>query len=214
MRCNVIATGSTGNAVLLNDEILIDCGVPFRKLEPYYKGIKLVLLTHIHGDHFNIGCVKMLHMMRPAVRFACPPWMGEALRRIGGNERQIDEVDRGAILDYGSVAASWESIPHDVDNCAWDIRVGGETAFYATDCGSLDGIDAPSRSLYLVEANYITEELRARRAAKIAAGEFSYESRAESTHLSREQAEAWVREQTGHGSNVIYLHQHKESKNA
>ena len=138
----------------------------------------------------------------------------EALRRIGVNERQIDEVDRGAILDYGSVAASWESIPHDVDNCAWDIRVGGETAFYATDCGSLDGIDAPSRSLYLVEANYITEELRARRAAKIAAGEFSYESRAESTHLSREQAEAWVREQTGHGSNVIYLHQHKESKNA
>ena len=44
-KVKVISTGSKGNAVLLNDEILIDCGVPFRELEPYCKGLRLVLLT-------------------------------------------------------------------------------------------------------------------------------------------------------------------------
>lgn len=31
----IIATGSKGNAVLLSGGVLIDCGVPLKKLEPY-----------------------------------------------------------------------------------------------------------------------------------------------------------------------------------
>ncbi len=49
MTYEVVATGSTGNAVILNDQILIDIGVPFKKIEPYMKNLKLVLLTHIHS---------------------------------------------------------------------------------------------------------------------------------------------------------------------
>lgn len=30
--CNIIATGSKGNAVVIEHEILIDCGVPFKAL--------------------------------------------------------------------------------------------------------------------------------------------------------------------------------------
>ena len=37
MRYNIIATGSKGNAVVINDVILIDCGVPFKLLEPVKK---------------------------------------------------------------------------------------------------------------------------------------------------------------------------------
>ena len=67
-KVKVISTGSKVNAVLLNDEILIDCGVPFRELEPYCKGLRLVLLTHVHGDHFNPETIKRLHILRPAQR--------------------------------------------------------------------------------------------------------------------------------------------------
>ena len=52
MTFDEIATGSTGNAVVINDSILIDCGVPFKALEPVMKELKLVLLTQVHGDHF------------------------------------------------------------------------------------------------------------------------------------------------------------------
>lgn len=49
MEYDVISTGSKGNAVVINREILIDTGVPFKSLESVYKDLKLVLLTHIHS---------------------------------------------------------------------------------------------------------------------------------------------------------------------
>ena len=53
MTYNIISTGSKGNAVVINGRILIDCGVPFKALEPVKKDLRLALLTHIHSDHFN-----------------------------------------------------------------------------------------------------------------------------------------------------------------
>ena len=41
MNYNVLETGSKGNATIIEDIILIDCGIPFKKLEPYYKNLKL-----------------------------------------------------------------------------------------------------------------------------------------------------------------------------
>ena len=37
MTYNIISTGSKGNAVIINNEILIDCGVPFKDIKPYIK---------------------------------------------------------------------------------------------------------------------------------------------------------------------------------
>ena len=49
MNYEVVETGSNGNAVVINDEILIDIGVPYKKIAPYAKKLKIVLLTHIHS---------------------------------------------------------------------------------------------------------------------------------------------------------------------
>ena len=206
MTCNVIATGSKGNAVLLYDSILVDCGVPFTKLSNYLNGLQIVLLTHHHADHFNISTIKKIARLRPALRFAAPSWMAEMLRKVG--IYNIDEARDGEWLDYGFMRIMQQSIPHDVQNCAWHIVKGTEKIIYATDCGSLDGVSAPNYSLYLIEANYVTQELEARQAAKLAAGKFSYESRAAASHLSKEQAQEWVESQAGVNSKVIYLHQH------
>lgn len=53
MNYKIISSCSTGNAVIIKDIILIDCGVTFKKLEKYYKSLKLVLLTHIHRRPFQ-----------------------------------------------------------------------------------------------------------------------------------------------------------------
>ena len=50
---NIISTGSQGNAVVIEHKILIDCGVSFKALAAEYRTLKLVLLTHIHSDHFH-----------------------------------------------------------------------------------------------------------------------------------------------------------------
>lgn len=49
MEYEILSTGSKGNAVVLNKSILIDCGVPFKTIEPYLYDLKAVLLTHIHS---------------------------------------------------------------------------------------------------------------------------------------------------------------------
>ena len=49
VKYNIISTGSDGNATILEDFVLIDCGVPYKVLNPYVSKLKLVLLTHIHS---------------------------------------------------------------------------------------------------------------------------------------------------------------------
>ena len=80
--------------------------------------------------------------------------------------------------------------------------------FFATDTGSLSGIEAKDYTLYLLEANHSRDELEARIKAKEAAGEFVYERRAARNHLSQEQAEDWLYQQMGPNSRYVFLHQH------
>lgn len=45
----ILATGSSGNCVIINQNIAVDMGVSFKVIEPYADRIKVVLLTHVHG---------------------------------------------------------------------------------------------------------------------------------------------------------------------
>jgi len=106
------------------------------------------------------------------------------------------------------------SLVHDVPNCGFSICHGEESLFYATDTGTLDGVEAKNYDIYLLEANHTRAEIEARIAEKQARGEFSYEVRAARNHLSREQAEEWLARNAGPNSRYVFLHQHKENKNA
>lgn len=87
MRYNIISTGSQGNAVVLNDCVLIDCGVSFKALKEVYKNLKLVLLTHEHGDHFKPQTIKRLAQERPTLRFGCCEWLVKALLNAGVDKK-------------------------------------------------------------------------------------------------------------------------------
>ena len=56
----------------------------------------------------------------------------------------------------------------------------------------------------------IREELEARARAKMEKGEFAYEVRAASNHLSQEQALDWLYQQMGLHSQYVFLHRHRE----
>lgn len=217
MTFNVIATGSTGNAVVINDSILIDVGVPFKALEPVKKDLKLVLLTHVHSDHFKPRTVRALHKERPTLRWGCCEWMVGPLLDAGVDKRVIDVIqpdypgETTRALCYNNLAiVRPEVLTHDVPNCGWHISIGKETLFYATDTATLDGVEAGDYDLYLIEANHTREELEARAKAKLEAGEYAYEYRAAANHLSQEQALDWLYQQMGQHSKYVFLHQHQE----
>lgn len=213
MTYDIIATGSDGNATVLGGEILVDCGVPYKSLEKHVKGLKLVLLTHEHGDHFNAATVRRLVRERPALRWGCCEWMIQKLVEAGANPRQIDCYAPWFRYSYPDFAVTPVPLPHNVPNCGYRIEAAdGYRVFYATDCGSLDAVTAQNYDLYLVEANHTRAELEARAAEKEADGRFAYERRAAENHLSREQAVDWLTENMGPKSVWVPMHGHK-SKN-
>lgn len=216
MQFEILATGSRGNAVLIGNrrEILVDCGVPMTKLEPYADKLKLVLLTHIHSDHFNKSTVKALARRRPTLRFACGAFLVEALLGAGVDKRNIDVCTEESAFYYPSLSAMvyTYSLVHDVDNLAYLVKMGREQLFYATDTGTLDHISVPGCDLYMVEANHTKEDIEARKKAKQAAGQYAYESRAAATHLSQEQAMDWLYRNMKPHSQYVFLHQHEEKE--
>ena len=213
MNYNIFSTGSQGNAIVLNKIILLDCGVPFRELKDVYKDIKIVLLTHIHGDHFNKTTIRKLAAERPTLRFACCNWLVSELLQCGVSIHNIDSLAYGCWYDYSTFKVSPVKLYHDVDNAGWRVFQNAEKAIYMTDTVTLEGITAKNYDLYLIEANYITEELEERIRSKEAAGEYVYEYRVRNVHLSKEKADEWLLENIGENSEAVYIHQHIEKEN-
>ena len=210
MSCDVISTGSKGNAVVVGGVILIDAGVPFKKLEPYVKDLCMVFLTHRHGDHFNPATVRRLHKERPALRFGCCEWMVEPLIVAGVPAARIDVYTLGLEYSYGMASVEAFPLYHDVENCGYKLNQGGKRILYATDTGTMDHVEAKAFDLYMIEANHTEAELSERIRRKTEAGEFVYENRVQGTHLSREAADLWLAMNAGPNSEVVYLHGHEE----
>lgn len=208
MNYNIISTGSQGNAVVVNDSILIDCGVTFKALKGVYKQLKIVLLTHEHIDHFNKTTIKTLAKERPTLRFTCCEWLYEKLLSCNVSKSQIDVLKIGRIYDYKAFQVSPIQLYHNVPNCGYRIFANGEKAIYATDTGHLKGITAKDYNLYLIEANYTEEDLERRIIEKTAAGQYCYELNVASRHLSKEQSDEWLMNNIGAFSKYEYLHGH------
>lgn len=218
MTYEILSSGSEGNAVIIDGCILIDCGVPFSQIRPFYKDLKLVLLTHIHEDHFNRSTVRRLFELRPSLRFGCCDWMVSSLFYALVDKWHIDVFNLEGSYTYQlngkAVTVSPVALTHNVPQCGYKIHFlqENEFLFYATDTSSLDGIEAKYYDLYMIECNHHEDEIQERIAEKTAAGEFAYEVRASQTHLSWEKAMAWLEENAGPDSRFIPMHQHKDKE--
>lgn len=209
---SIISTGSSGNAVVLNNNILIDCGVSLKALSDVKKQINIVLLTHIHSDHFNKTTIRNLATERPILRFACCEWLVQNLLACGVPKQNIDVMQIGKIYNYGAFKVSPVKLYHDVPQCGWRVFIGNEKTIYMTDTVTLDGISARNYDLYLVEANYISEKIQEKIKDKQESGQYVYEYRVLKTHLSKEKCDEWLLKNMGNHSKYVYLHQHKEEE--
>ena len=205
----IISTGSKGNAVILNGEILIDCGVPYKSIKPYVKDLKLVLLTHIHCDHFKPETIRRLASDRPTLRFGCGKWLTQSLVACGVQKWCVDVYPPNIRNRYTKdFEIAMIPLIHNVQNCGYKLYINGEKIFYATDCNSLDGIEAKDYDLYMVEANYEDSEIQERIAEKEANGEYVYEYQVLHNHLSKQKADDFIIRNQGTNSRFVYLHGH------
>lgn len=207
---DIISSGSKGNAVVINDSILIDCGVSLAALKPYIKNLRLVLLTHIHSDHFNPRTLAYLATIRPTLRFGCGKWLAYELIRCGVPKSNIDVFSPYVLYCYGALEVGMFPLTHNVPNCGYKLHFPASKVIYATDTNNLNGISAKDYDLYLIEANYEEEEIAERIQRKLENGEFSYETRARENHLSKEKCDDWLVRNMGAKSAFVYMHRHEE----
>lgn len=201
----ILSTGSTGNAVLYHDCILVDCGVPFSVVRPHLKQIQVVLLTHEHKDHINIETLKKLSFERPAMRFGCCEWLLETLHE--NKIRNIDLLTFGQISDYGAFQVCPVKLYHDVPNCGYRIFKDGTRIFHATDTAHLEGITAKDYDLYAIESNYDEETVYDVIAAQEARGEYAHQKGSINSHLSEQQAREFISNNRKPESQVLRLHE-------
>lgn len=193
----IIASGSSGNAILY-ENTLVDCGIPFTKLKPYVHQIKLVLLTHEHKDHFNL---KTINELSKTSKIVCCEWLSELLVDI---PHTVVELNKWYAI--GSVRIAPFILYHDVQNCGWRITINGSKIFHATDTVTLEGITAKDYDVYGIEFNYDEVSIYDVIDDKIKNNEFAYELGAIESHLSFQQAEAFINENAREDSKVLKLH--------
>lgn len=210
---DILQTGSSGNSMILNGILALDCGVPYSKIAPYIKGLQLIWVGHCHGDHFKESTIRKIAIERPSARFAGGAFMVEHFIRAGVPARQIDVLEAGKRYNYGLFQIEPVTLYHDVENHGLKIFMCGKRAIYAVDTGYIDHVQAEGFDYFYLESNHTRAEIEERIAEKQARGEFAYESRAAQNHLSQEQAMDWLARNAGPNSKYIPLHQHRERTN-
>lgn len=201
---NVLATGSTGNAVIYFDEVLVDIGVPYALIKPYKDKLSIALLTHTHSDHINVSALAKLCFERPSLRVGCGPWMVDKIKDICKN---IDVYDFGLWYDYGRFKIAQGRLYHDVPNAFYRIIKNGKKAFHATDTAHLEGITAKDYDLYGIEFNYDEETVWDIIAREESEGRYAHMRGSINSHLSEQQARKFLYENAREDSVIQRLHE-------
>ena len=47
MRYEIICSGSNGNSIIIEDFMMLDCGVSYKKIINYMPKIKLIFISHV-----------------------------------------------------------------------------------------------------------------------------------------------------------------------
>ncbi len=211
MTYDILATGSSGNAIFLDCGILLDCGVPYQKLKHIAHKIKLILLTHEHGDHLKPSTLKRLLTEYPKILVSCGAFLLAKLQDICPLKKvRIHPLH--TLFSWGNTGIKTQTFPlyHDVENIGYCVWVKGKSLCYATDTVSMGNNHIPNCDYYLIEGNYKEAEIREKMMEKMKNGQYIYEHRVLKTHLSQEKAMAWLAEMMGAHSRYELIHQHQE----
>lgn len=159
MYYEVIASGSKGNSVLI-DDVMVDIGIPFGKLKPYLYKVKYIIITHIHTDHLKMTTYKQIKKLFPYIKF------------IGNWQvAQTVQVDYIANAGYQIITDDYVFNPielvHDVVCYGywWQSEYGN--IIYATDTNNMDNAPDDVQFDYIfLESNHSESKIKKAKATR------------------------------------------------
>lgn len=166
---DIVATGSSGNMIVIDDVIVIDFGVKYSTFIENAPNVEHIFVSHQHTDHINYNTVSRLYRHYPAlVRNGLhlntgtadlvnerKPLDGLVLQPSLGSHSEFDiETSRGVY--------HIETFPlvHDVENQGFMLtNEDGYTLVHATDTATMRYCPDRKFDVLLVEGNWDEEIL-------------------------------------------------------
>lgn len=211
MKYNIIGSSSKGNAIVVEDKILLDCGVSYTKLKSYLKDIKLIFISHVHKDHLLPTTIKKIAFNYPSIKYICGSnYVVNKLVECGVNKKNIYVLKPNIKYDLGFIKAKLELLVHDTPNYALKFEYKSKKCIYIVDTASVENIKAEHYDLYLVESNY-NEELLEQHIQECINNNDSedklyYLNRVKDTHLSYNKCTDFLLENMGENSEFVRIH--------
>lgn len=208
MKYNIIGSSSKGNAIIVEDKILLDCGVTYIKLKSYLKDIKLIFISHVHLDHLKPTTIKHIAYNYPSIKYITgSEYVVNKLVECNVNKKNIFIIKPKKWFDLGLIKAKLEPLEHDTPNYALLFEYKGKKCVYIVDTASVENIQAKGYDLYLIESNYKEDILKEHLLTCEDENKLFYLDRVNKTHLSYEKANDFLINNMGANSNYQYIHQ-------
>ena len=148
----VIASGSDGNAVRI-ENIMIDCGVPYKNMKEELYKCDTLLITHSHGDHVHRPTYESIRKDFPRIK-------------VYANADVAYQYDVDVIIGTAPVKLPKRRtvIPmegkHDVPVSYFYIRISGMWVLYATDTCKVENPKEYQLDYCFLESNYDERKLK------------------------------------------------------
>ena len=208
MKYEIIGSSSKGNCIIVEDILMLDCGVAYSKIKKHLSKVKLIFISHSHQDHLLPSTVKKIAYNFPTIKFLTgSEEVVEILYVQGIHTNNIYILKSGKKYDLGLLKVKLEQLYHDTPNYGlkWDLN--GKKGIYAVDTEKIDHIEAKNYDLYLIENNYQEKLLQEHIDNCEDVNMLKYLNRVPYTHLSSEQANTFLIENMGENSRYEYIHQ-------
>ena len=175
-RISILASGSSGNATLLETErtcLLVDAGLgrkeTFRRLAALNKNpdrVDAILISHEHTDHSS-GLPQLLRHFR-ATAYLTEGTFAEILRFLPETSakklERVEHICAGEKFTIGDIEVSPFSIPHDAaDPVGYTFRTNGTKVAIVTDLGYLPRhvkVHLREADCLILESNHDLEKLK------------------------------------------------------
>jgi phosphoribosyl 1,2-cyclic phosphodiesterase len=197
MNYKIISSGSKGNCIIINDNIMVDCGIGFNRIKKDLYDIKYLIITHVHSDHLKIRTLQQIFSQFPTIKVIGNYEVHQAyMVNIIANSGFDIETD-----DYTFTPFLCE---HDVLTYGYTWAVDGKEVIYATDTSTLEHAPKKKYDYFFLESNHDEKKLEEARNSN-RGGYNPYLSG--KRHLSTQQAKAfYYSHRSGSDAPLIELH--------
>lgn len=207
MKYNIIGSSSKGNCIVVEDILMLDCGIAYSRIKKYLSKVKLIFISHSHQDHLLPPAIKQIAYNYPTIKFITgSEEVVKKLVEYGTNKKNIYMLKEGIRYDLGLLRVRLVYLFHDVDNYALKWEINNKKGIYIVDTNRIDHIVAQDYDLYLIESNYNEELLEQHIKECDDKDKLYYLNRAKNTHLSSKQATDFLLENMGENSEYVRIH--------